>query len=205
MASLTGPLQDLVIRASDRLTAQYSSLEIKFSSMEETVYLAQNQAEAAQKDAHEWKKRYELAMADYKKASENSSFQYSALHKKVTTFKERQAVLTTELEETRKEASEWQVKYERLLLERQRDEERLTYQLKSLQVHKINVSLNSNYLGQHVQRVVHQTIHTNIFPFEYPTSVAMVMFVILDTFYMFSWVLAVLLPHHLRWISLYSL
>jgi hypothetical protein len=106
--------------------------------MEETVYLAQNQAEAAQKDAHEWKKRYELAMADYKKASENSSFQYSALQKKVTTFKERQAVLTTELEETRKEASEWQVKYERLLLERQRDEERLTYQLKSLQVHKIN-------------------------------------------------------------------
>jgi len=106
--------------------------------MEETVYLAQNQAEAAQKDAHEWKKRYELAMADYKKASENSSFQYSALQKKVTTFKERQAVLTTELEETRKEASEWQVKYERLLLERQRDEERLTYQLKSLQVHNIN-------------------------------------------------------------------
>lgn len=195
----------MVIRASDRLTAQYSSLEIKFSSMEETVYLAQNQAEAAQKDAHEWKKRYELAMADYKKASENSSFQYSALQKKVTTFKERQAVLTTELEETRKEASEWQVKYERLLLERQRDEERLTYQLKSLQVHKINVSLNSNYLGQHVQRVVHQTIHTNVFPFEYPTSVAMVMFVILDTFYMFSWVLAVLLPHHLRWTSLYSL
>lgn len=195
----------MVIRASDRLTAQYSSLEIKFSSMEETVYLAQNQAEAAQKDAHEWKKRYELAMADYKKASENSSFQYSALHKKVTTFKERQAVLTTELEETRKEALEWQVKYDRLLLERQRDEERLTYQLKSLQVHKINVSLNSNYLGQHVQRVVHQTIHTNVFPFEYPTSVAMVMFVILDTFYMFSWVLAVLLPHHLRWISLYSL
>lgn len=138
LASLTGPLQDLVIRARDRLTAQYLSLEIKFSSMEETVYLAQNQAEAAQKDAHEWKKRYELAMADYKKASENSSFQYSALQKKVTTFKERQAVLTTELEETRKEASEWQVKYERLLLERQRDEERLTYQLKSLQVHKIN-------------------------------------------------------------------
>lgn len=132
--SLDGPLQDLVNREHDKAAAEYSSLELKMRSMEEKVSFATKQSEAAQKDAQEWKKRYELSMSDYKKSSESSAAQYATLQSKVTTLEERHSTTTIQMEKSKKEASEWQSKYEHILVEQRNEEERAASELKVLQV-----------------------------------------------------------------------
>ena len=132
--SLAGPIHDLVKRASDRAAAEYSSLEMKGRSMEERLAFTARQTDTAQRDAQEWKKRYEMSMNDYKKSTENATAQYSALQKKVTTLEERRGNLGTQLESAKKQASDWQSKYQQILSERRAEEERLNSEVAGLQV-----------------------------------------------------------------------
>lgn len=132
--SLTGPLQDLVNRERATMVAECSALELKLRSMEEKVALAQNQADAAQKDAQEWKKRYEQSIHDYQRSSESAAAQYSTLQRKVTTLEERHATTMTKLEETKREASEWQFKFDHLVTDHKKEEERISSEMKALQV-----------------------------------------------------------------------
>jgi chromosome segregation ATPase len=132
--SLAGPIHDLVKRASDKAAAEYSSLELKGRSMEERLAFSSKQTEAAQRDAQDWKKRYENIMNDYNRASENSAAQYSTLQKKVTSLEERRTVLGTQLEGAKKEAADWQSKFESFFAARRAEEERLNSEIASLQV-----------------------------------------------------------------------
>lgn len=131
--SLAGPLQDLVKRENAKVTSQYSALELKIKSLEEQVAFQQKQVDAAQKDAQEWKKRYELSINDYKKASDSAAAQHAFLQKKVTTLEERSTTTASKLEVAKKEASEWQSKYQHLLDNQRKDEERIASELKNLQ------------------------------------------------------------------------
>lgn len=132
--SLAGPLQDLVKREKAIVTSQYSALELKIKSLEEQVAFQQNQVDAAQKDAQEWKKRYELSINDYKIASDSAAAQHTFLQKKVTTLEERSTTTSSKLEVAKKEASEWQSKYQHLLDNQRKEEERIASELKNLQV-----------------------------------------------------------------------
>jgi hypothetical protein len=131
--SLAGSLHDLVKRVSDRAAAEYSSLEIQRQSLAERVAFAGKQADAAQRDAQEWKKRYEMSIVDYRKSSENSAAQYAALQRKVTALEEKCSSLASKFEGAKKESSDWQSKYEHLLSERQTDQERMGSEYAAIQ------------------------------------------------------------------------
>jgi predicted nucleic acid-binding Zn-ribbon protein len=132
--SLTGPLQDLVKRENGKIISQCSALELQIKSLEEQVAFAHKQVDAAQKDAQEWKKHYELSINDYKKASDNAATQRAIIQKKVTTREERSATITSKLEATKKEAVEWQSKYQHLFNDHRKEEERIASEMKALQV-----------------------------------------------------------------------
>lgn len=132
--SLAGPIHDLVKRASDKAASDYSSLELKGRSIEERLAFSAKQTEAAQRDAQDWKKRYENIMTDYNRATESSTAQIAALQKKVSSLEERRLSLTTQVESAKVEAGNWQSKYEQLLSARRIEEERLKSDVASLQV-----------------------------------------------------------------------
>lgn len=132
--SLSGPLQDLVKRENGKVIAEYSALQLQIKSMEEEVSFTHKQVDAAQKNAQEWKKRYELSINDYKKASESTATQHAILQKKVITLEERHNTVTSKLEAAKKQAAEWQSKYQHLLNERRIDDEGIAAEMKVLQV-----------------------------------------------------------------------
>lgn len=131
--SLSGPLQDLVKRENGKVIAEYSALQLQIKSMEEEVSFTHKQVDAAQKNAQEWKKRYELSINDYKKASESTATQHAILQKKVITLEERHNTVTSKLEAAKKQAAEWQSKYQHLLNERRIDDEGIAAEMKVLQ------------------------------------------------------------------------
>lgn len=132
--SLTGPLQDLVNRENGKILSEYSALELQIKSLEEKVAFAQKQVDSAQKGAEDWKKRYELSINDYKKSTDSAAAQHAIIQKKVTTLEERHTTTTSKLETTKKEAAEWQSKYQHVLAEQRIEEERIAAEMKVLQV-----------------------------------------------------------------------
>jgi len=132
--SLAGPIHDLVKRASDKAAAEHSSLVLKGRSMGERLAFSAKQTEAAQRDAQDWKKRYENIMNDYNRASENAASQYATVQKKVTSLEEKNAALSTQVEGARKEAFDWKSKYEQYLSSQRADLERQNSEVASLQV-----------------------------------------------------------------------
>ncbi|KAL2611319.1 hypothetical protein R1flu_023011 [Riccia fluitans] len=130
---LNGPLLDLVKRSSDRAAAEYSTLELKFRSSAERITFIEKQTEAAQRDAQEWKKRYESSLDSYKASTEKAASQYAALQSKYSSLEERRASLLLQLEEARKEVADWRSKYNHLLAERRSEDERLGSEHAALQ------------------------------------------------------------------------
>jgi chromosome segregation ATPase len=128
--SLAGPLQDLVKRENGRILSAHSALELQIKSLEEKIAFAQKQVDAAQKSAQDWKKRYELSISDYKKATDSAAAQHAIMLKKVTVFEERHTTMASKLEATKKEAAEGQSKYQHVLNE----QERVASEMKVLQV-----------------------------------------------------------------------
>ena len=132
--SLAGPIHDLVKRASDKAAAEYSSLVLKGRSMGERLAFSAKQTEAAQRDAQDWKKRYENIMNDYNRASENAATQYANVQKKVTSLEEKNSTLSNQLESARKETVDWKSKYEQYLSAQRAETERLNAEIASFQV-----------------------------------------------------------------------
>ncbi|KAL3682521.1 hypothetical protein R1sor_000543 [Riccia sorocarpa] len=133
MKCLNGPLLDLVKRSSDRAAAEYATLELKFRSSAERITFMEKQAEAAQRDAQEWKKRYESSLDNYKASTDKSASQYAALQGKYSSLEERRASLVSQLEEARKEVADWRSKYDHLLSSRRSEDERLSSEHAALQ------------------------------------------------------------------------
>lgn len=131
--SLAGPVHDLVKRASDKAAAEYSSLVLKGRSMGERLAFSAKQTEAAQRDAQDWKKRYENIMNDYNRASENAATQYANVQKKVTSLEEKNSTLSTQLEGAKKEVFDWKSKYEQYLSAQRAETERLNAEIASFQ------------------------------------------------------------------------
>lgn len=132
--SLAGPIHDLVKRASDKAAAEYSSLVLKGRSMGERLAFSAKQTEAAQRDAQDWKKRYENIMNDYNRASENASTQYANVQKKVTSLEEKLSTVSIQLDAAKKETFDWKSKYEQYLTAQRAETERLNSELASFQV-----------------------------------------------------------------------
>eukprot|EP00249_Psilotum_nudum_P023424 c28867_g1_i1 orf=314-3514(+) len=131
--SLEGPLADLTKRWGDQRAADNAAFQLKCRSLEDRLSLLGKQLDAAQRDAQDWKRRYETMIVDYKSSSEESTARYSALQNKYSTLEERCATLSHQLEVARKDSLDWRNKHANLISERQIEEERITSEITALQ------------------------------------------------------------------------
>lgn len=123
--SLEGPLSDLIKKWIDQKTANNSALQLKCRSLEDRLVLLGKQLDSAQRDAQEWRRRFEGLASEHKSASEESDSRYNSLQTKYSALEERSATLSYQLEVSRKEASDWRSKYDQMLSSQRAEEDRI--------------------------------------------------------------------------------
>ncbi|XP_051128232.1 uncharacterized protein LOC127249488 [Andrographis paniculata] len=120
--SLEGPLSDLIKRQIDQIMTEKSSLTLKYRSIEDKMGLLNKQLEASEKFKSEYLKRYEDAINDKKKLSEDYMSRITNLQKKCTSLEDQSSNLSKMLDAAKQESLDWKRKYE-LLLSKQKAEE----------------------------------------------------------------------------------
>ncbi|KAL7604622.1 uncharacterized protein LOC111914698 [Lactuca sativa] len=110
--SLEGPILDLVKKQIDQITSEKSSLNLKCRSIEDKMELLTKQLEASEKYKSDYLKRYEDAINDKNKLTQDYMSRITNLQKNSSSLDERCSTLTKTIESTKHESMEWKRKYE---------------------------------------------------------------------------------------------
>ncbi|KAI3719712.1 hypothetical protein L6452_20614 [Arctium lappa] len=110
--SLEGPILDLVKKQIDNIVSEKSSLQLKCRSIEDKMELLSKQLEASEKYKSDYLKRYEDAINDKNKLSQDYMSRITNLQKNSSSLDERCSGLSRTLEATKQESMEWKRKYE---------------------------------------------------------------------------------------------
>lgn len=127
--SLEGPIQDLAKRQIDQIGSEKSSLALKCRSIEDKMALLNKQLEASEKYKSEYLKRYEEAINDKKKLSEDYTSRLTNLQSKYSSIEERCSSLSKALESAKQESMEWKRKYEYLLSKQKANEDQINSEI----------------------------------------------------------------------------
>ncbi|KAJ0963131.1 hypothetical protein J5N97_028253 [Dioscorea zingiberensis] len=130
---LEGPILDLVKKQLDQIISERSALVLKYHSYEDKLNLLQKQLEANEKHRAEYLARYEKAISDKQKISDDYSQTITNLHSKCSTLDERCLSLSKALELMKRESSDWKTKYDNSCLELKVVEEKFTAQIAALE------------------------------------------------------------------------
>ncbi|MCH80038.1 guanylate-binding protein 3-like, partial [Trifolium medium] len=87
--SLEGPVLDLIKKQMDRIGSEKSSIMLKCRSIEDKMGLLNKQLEASEKYKSEYLKRYEDAITDKKRISDDYMNRISNLQSKCSSLEER--------------------------------------------------------------------------------------------------------------------
>lgn len=120
--SLEGPLLDFIKRQIDQIGAEKSSLALKCRSIEDRIELLNKQLEASDKYKSEYVKRYQDAIKDKEKLSDDYMSRINTLQQKYSSLEDKSSNLTKTLDTARQECADWKRKYE-LVLSKQKAEE----------------------------------------------------------------------------------
>uniref|UniRef100_A0A7C8YLU2 Guanylate-binding protein/Atlastin C-terminal domain-containing protein n=1 Tax=Opuntia streptacantha TaxID=393608 RepID=A0A7C8YLU2_OPUST len=121
--SFEGPISDLVRKQIDQVTSEKSSLSLKCRSMEDKMNMLTKQLEANETYKAEYLKRYEDAINEKKKLSDEHMSHVTNLQSKCSSLEERCSSILKTLESTRQESAEWKRKYEHILSKQKAEEE----------------------------------------------------------------------------------
>ncbi|XP_076892060.1 uncharacterized protein LOC143543677 [Bidens hawaiensis] len=110
--SLEGPILDLVKKQIDQIASEKTSLNLKCRSIEDKMELLNKQLEANEKYKSDYLKRYEDAINDKNKLSQDYLSRITNLQKNSSSLEERCSSLSKTLETTKNESLEWKRKYE---------------------------------------------------------------------------------------------
>ncbi|XP_024987627.1 guanylate-binding protein 3-like [Cynara cardunculus var. scolymus] len=110
--SLEGPILDLVKKQIDHIVSEKSSLQLKCRSIEDKMELLSKQLEASEKYKSDYLKRYEDAINDKNKLSQDYMSRITNLQKNSSSLDERCSGLSRTLEAAKQESTEWKRKYE---------------------------------------------------------------------------------------------
>lgn len=122
MFSLEGPILDFIKRQIDQIGAEKSSLALKCRSIEDRIELLNKQLEASEKYKSEYVKRYQDAIKDKEKLSDDYMSRINNLQKKYSSLEDKSSNMTKILDTARQECADWKRKYE-LVLSKQKAEE----------------------------------------------------------------------------------
>lgn len=126
---MEGPIQDLAKRQIDQIGSEKSSLALKCRSIEDKMALLNKQLEASEKYKSEYLKRYEEAINDKKKLSEDYTSRLTNLQSKYSSIEERCSSLSKALESAKQESMEWKRKYEYLLSKQKVNEDQINSEI----------------------------------------------------------------------------
>ncbi|KAI3731766.1 hypothetical protein L1987_62955 [Smallanthus sonchifolius] len=110
--SLEGPILDLVKKQIDHIASEKTSLNLKCRSIEDKMELLSKQLEASEKYKSDYLKRYEDAINDKNKLTQDYMSRITNLQKNSSSLDERCSSLSKTLEATKHESLEWKRKYE---------------------------------------------------------------------------------------------
>uniref|UniRef100_A0A1D1YUI6 Guanylate-binding protein 4 n=1 Tax=Anthurium amnicola TaxID=1678845 RepID=A0A1D1YUI6_9ARAE len=121
---LTGPVLDLFKRQIGQIESENSGLVMKLRSNEDKVVLLKRQLEANEKHRADYVRRYEEAIKDKEKVTEDYRNHVANLQIKCSSLEERCLSLSKALDSLRNESSDWKLKYERILSEQKGEEDK---------------------------------------------------------------------------------
>ncbi|KAL2524218.1 Guanylate-binding family protein [Abeliophyllum distichum] len=130
--SLEGPLLDLIKKQLDQIGTEKSSLALMCRSIEDKMNLLNKQLEASEKYKSEYVNRYEDAISDKKKLSDDYMNRITNLQSKYSLVEERCSSLLKTLDTVRLESMEWKRKYEQVLLKQKAGEEQTSAEITML-------------------------------------------------------------------------
>ncbi|XP_075489182.1 uncharacterized protein LOC142528033 [Primulina tabacum] len=130
--SLEGPIMDLIRKQMDQIGTEKSSLALKCRSIEDKMGLLNKQLEASEKYKSEYLKRYEDAINDKKKLTDDYMSRITNLQKKCSSLEEKSSNLSKTLETERRELQDWKRKYYLVLSKQKAEEEQASAELAML-------------------------------------------------------------------------
>lgn len=130
--SLEGPIFDLTKRLADQSSSEKAALQLKYRSVEDKLALMGKQLEISQKHGGDYLKRYEDAISDKKKISDEYAARLANMQSKYSSLEEKYANVCEVLDSARKEASELKKKYDQSIVKQQIEKEQIDAEMASL-------------------------------------------------------------------------
>ncbi|OWM77412.1 hypothetical protein CDL15_Pgr016809 [Punica granatum] len=127
--SLEGPIADLARRLIDRIGAEKSSFALQCRSIEDKMALLNKQLEASENYKSQYLKRYEDAINDKKKLSDEYTSRITKLQSNCSLLEERCSSLLRNLDSSKQESSDWKRKYEQVLLRQKAEEDQASSEI----------------------------------------------------------------------------
>ncbi|KAK4760219.1 hypothetical protein SAY87_023350 [Trapa incisa] len=127
--SLEGPIVDLTKRLIDRIGAEKSSLMLKCRSIEDKMSLLNKQLEASENYKSQYLKRYEDAINDKKKLSDEYMSRISKLQSNCSSLEERCSSLSKTIDSLKHESLDWKRKYEQLHSKQKAEEDQANFEI----------------------------------------------------------------------------
>ncbi|XP_010260338.1 PREDICTED: guanylate-binding protein 2-like [Nelumbo nucifera] len=112
--SLEGSIVDLAKKREDQIGSEKSNLMLKCRSTEDKLELLKKQLEASEKYKTEYLKRYDDAISDKKKLSDEYMNRITSLQSKCSSLEERCSSLSKSADSARQDSLEWKRKYEQI-------------------------------------------------------------------------------------------
>ncbi|XP_010916022.1 uncharacterized protein [Elaeis guineensis] len=130
---LEGPILDLFKKQLDQTESERSALTLKCRSNEDKLGLLKKQLEVNEKHRAEYLKRYEEAISDKQKFSEEYNSRIANLLSKCSTLEERCMSIEKDLDLARQESADWKIKYDQSSLELKAEEDRFRAKFSALE------------------------------------------------------------------------
>ncbi|KAJ4839705.1 hypothetical protein Tsubulata_012685 [Turnera subulata] len=130
--SLEGPILDLAKRLNDQIGSEKSSLMLKCRSLEDKMQLLSKQLGASENLKSEYMKRYDAAINEKKKLSEDYMKRISDLQSNRSLLDERCSGLMKALESAEQETSDWKRKFDQVLSKQKAGEEQTLSEIATL-------------------------------------------------------------------------
>ncbi|KAL4204729.1 hypothetical protein AMTRI_Chr01g133480 [Amborella trichopoda] len=121
--SLEGPVYDLLKRQVDQNSSEMNALMLKYRANEDKLVLLGKQLETSQKHGADYLKRYEDAIADKKKISDDYMARITNLQSKYSSLEEKHSNLSKVLDSARQESADGKHKYEQVLSKQRAEED----------------------------------------------------------------------------------
>lgn len=130
--SFEGPILDLTKRLIDKVGSERSSLELKCRLIEDKMALLNKRLEASEREKSEYIKRYEEAINDKKKLTDEYMNRITDLQANRRSLEERYSSLLKTVDSAKQETVDWKRKYEQGLSRQKAEEDQASSEIAAL-------------------------------------------------------------------------